>query len=190
MSKEVQVGIYIDDNVSSVKTARDMVERAWFKQKALKAELWGLIMATPKDITAEGEDPIDNLKERFEDIWESLWDAFVNDYKYTAVADDAELNKESLVTKVWAEEKRSLEELCEEERKRSEFFDKFRGVLSPYNFDDHKLYEEFKEGNVIITEPLTAEQRAWHLAAIKKREEKVLEEALKRIKDDDKEKSI
>lgn len=186
MSKEVQPYIFIDEDVSSVKTARDRVERAWFKQKALKADLWGLIMATPKDITPDGVNPIDNVRERFEDIWDELWGAIVDDYKYTAVADDAELNEDSLVAKAWEEEKKSMEALREEERKRKEFFNKYRGVLNPYNFDDYKLYEEFKEGNIVITEPLTTEQRAWHLEAIKNREQKVLDEALKRIKEDDK----
>lgn len=186
MSKEVRPFIFIDEDISSVKAARDRVERAWFKQKALKADLWGLIMATPKDITPNGEDPIAHIRERFEDIWDELWDAFVDDYKYTAVADDAELNEDSLVAKEWEKEKKSMEEMKEEERKRTEFFNKYRGVLNPYNFDDYKLYDEFKEGNIVITEPFTAEQRAWHLEAIKKREKKELEEALKRLKEDDK----
>lgn len=185
MSKEVQPCIWIDDDVSNTKIARDRVERAWFKQKELKGELWGLIMATPKDITANGEDPITNLKERFEDIWDELWDAFVDDYKYTAVADDVDLNEESLVAKVWEEEKKSMEKLREEERKRAEFFGKYRDVLSPYNFDDYKLYKEFKNGNIVITEPFTAEQRALHLEQINKRDRDVVKETLKRLNIED-----
>lgn len=186
MSKEVQPSIFIDEDVSSVNAARDRAERACFKQKALKGDLWGLIMATPKDITPDGVNPIDNIQERFEDIWDELWDAFVDEYKYNAVADDVELNDDSLVLKVWEEGQKTMEELREEERKRTDFFNKYRDVLNPYNFDDYKLYEEFKEGNIVITEPLTTEQRAWHLEAIKNREQKVLEETLKRIKEDDK----
>lgn len=186
MSKEVQPCIFIDENVSSVKAARDRVERAWFKQKALKADLWGLIMATPKDITPDGVNPIDNVRERFEDIWDELWDAFIDDYKYNAVADDVELNDESLVQKVWEKERKTMEELREEERKRAEFFSKYRGVIDPYNLDDYRLYQEFKKGNIVITEPFTAEQREWHLEAIKKREKKVLAEALKRLNEDGK----
>lgn len=186
MSKEVQVGICIDEDVSSIRTARDRIERAWFKQKDLKGELWGLIMATPKDAVADGEDPINSLKERFDDIWDELWDAFIDDYKYTVIADDAELNADSLVVKAWEEEKNSMEALREEERKRKEFFNKYRGVLNPYNFDDYKLYDEFKEGNLIITEPFTAEQRAFHLEQIKKKEKNIVEEALKQLKEDDK----
>lgn len=186
MSKEVRPFIFIDEDISSVKAARNAVERALFKQKALKADLWGLIMATPKDITPNGEDPIAHIRERFEDIWDELWDAFVDDYKYTAVADDVELNEDSLVAKEWNDEKKLMNEMKEEERNRTEFFNKYRGVLNPYNFDDHKLYYEFKEGNIVITEPFNAEQRAWHLEAINKREKKELEEALKRVKEDDK----
>ena len=186
MSKEVRPFIFIDEDISSVKAARDRVEMALSKQKALKSDLWGLIMATPKDITPNGEDPIAHIRERFEDIWDGLWDAFIDDYKYTAVADDVELNEDSLVAKEWNNEKRLMKEMKEEERNRTEFFNKYRGVLNPYNFDDHKLYYEFKEGNIVITEPFTAEQRAWHLEAINKREKKELEEALKRVKEDGK----
>lgn len=79
-----------------------------------------------------------------------------------------------------------MEELREEESKRSNFFNKFRDVLNPYNIDDYLIYEEFKNGNIVITEPFTKEQRAWHIEAIRKREKKILEEALKRIKEDGK----
>ena len=175
MSKEVQVKIYIDKDVSSIRTARDRIERAWLKQEDLKGELWGLIMATPKDVVADGEDPINNLKECFNDIWGKLWDAFVDEYKYTVIADDAELNEDSLVAKAW-----------EEERKRKEFFNKYRDVLNPYNFDDCKLYDEFKKGNLIITEPFTAEQRAFHLEQIEKKEKDIVAEAFKQLKEDDK----
>ena len=108
MSKEVQPCIFIDEDVSSAKSARDRIEGALFKQKALKADLWGLIMATPKDITPDGVNPIDNIKSRFEDIFGELWDAIVDEYKYTAVADDVEFNDKSLVQKVWDEEKKSM----------------------------------------------------------------------------------
>lgn len=181
MSKEVRPCIWIDENVSSVKIARDRVERAWFTQKDLKAELWGLIMATPKDITAEGEDPIGNLKERFEDIWDSLWEAFIDDYKYTVVVDDVELNEDSLVKKAWEEEEKSIEEMKREQKERNAFFDKFRGVLTPYNFDDHRLYEEFKAGNITINEPFTSEQRAWLINKIKERDKQEIKEAIERI---------
>ena len=186
MSKEVQPCIFIDEDVSSVKSARYRIEGALFKQKELKADLLGLIMATPKDITPDGVNPIDNIKSRFEDIFGELWDAIVDEYKYTAVADDVEFNDESLVQKVWDEEKKSMEELREEESKRSDFFNKFRDVLNPYNIDDYLIYEEFKNGNIVITEPFTKEQRAWHIEAIRKRGKKILEEALKRIKEDGK----
>lgn len=148
MSKEVQPYIFIDEDVSSVKAARDRVERAWFKQKALKADLWGLIMATPKDITPDGVNPIDNVRERFEDIWDGLWGAIVDDYKYTAVADDAELNEDSLVAKAWEEEKKSMEALREEERKRKEFFNKYRGVLNPYNLMTISYMKSLRKGTL------------------------------------------
>lgn len=185
MSKEVQAYICIDEDVSSVNNARNRSEKACLIQKELKGELWGLIMATPKDITSNGEDPITNLKERFEDIWDSLWDAFIDDYKYTVVADDAEYNNDSLVKKAWDEELKTIEDLRKEERERIDFFNKYRDVVSPYNFDDYKLYREYKEGNIVITEPFTAEQREYHLNKIEKRDTAALEEALKRIKKDE-----
>lgn len=186
MSKEVQPYIYIDENVSSIKSARNRIESALFAQKTLKAELWGLVMATPKDITTEGEDPIANVKERFEYIWDSLWDAFIDDYKYTVVADDAEYNEDSLVRKVWEKENNSLEKLKEEENERVNFFNKFRGVLSPYNLDDYKIYQGFKDGEIVITEPFTPEQRNLILQKISEKEKETLSNAFKQMKQDGK----
>lgn len=183
MSKGLQATVYVDERVGSVSEARRFAEKAEKARKELKSELWGLIMATPKDITAHGEDPITNVRERFEDIWDSLWDAFVDDYKYTIIADDAEFCADSLVQKYWEEEKRSLDELRKQEEKREAFFKKHCDVLSVYNFDDYKIYDEWRLGNIEIPQPFTTEDRKRILSELKAKEDELIQEAMKKFKE-------
>ena len=84
MSKGLQVTVYVDDSVSSIASARNYAERAERSRKEAKRKLWGLVIATPKDIVGDGKDPIEVLQERFDDIWDTLWDSFIDDYIYSA----------------------------------------------------------------------------------------------------------
>ena len=64
-----------------------------------------------------------------------------------------------------------------------------KGVMEcsvPNNFDDGIIYDEWKNGNVTITWPITKEQRDAILEDIKSKEKKALEEAIKKIERDDK----
>ena len=54
-------------------------------------------------------------------------------------------------------------------------------MLSPYNFEDYTIYNEWKNGNVTITWPFTKEQRDAILEDIKSKEKKALEEAIKKL---------
>lgn len=182
MSKIVRPIVYIDENVLSVNSARNMANKAIAAQNELKAELWGLIMATPKDITTNGEDPIENLKERFRDIWDSLWDAFVDDYKYSIIADDAEFEEDSWVKKAWDEEELSLEKLRQEDIERHNFFEKHKDVLNQYNFDDFRIYRAWKEGEIEIGDSFNFSDRKEVLNKLRKKEKEILENALIQIK--------
>lgn len=182
MSKIVRPIVYIDENVLSVNSARNMANKAIAAQNELKTELWGLIMATPKDITTNGEDPIENLKERFRDIWDSLWDAFVDDYKYSIIADDAEFEEDSWVKKAWDEEELSLEKLRQEDIERHNFFEKHKDVLNQYNFDDFRIYRAWKEGEIEIGDSFNFSDRREVLDKLRKKEKEILENALIQIK--------
>ena len=182
MSKELQVTVYVDEAVSSIASARNYAERAERCRKEAKRKLWGLVIATPKDIVSDGEDPMEVLQERFDDIWDTLWDSFIDDYIYSMIADDAEFNETSLVKKQWENEEKERQKMLEEHNKCKQFWKMHEGVLSPYNFDDYKIYNEWRDGNIVITEPLTKEQRNAILEDIKSKEKKVLEEVIKKAK--------
>ena len=186
MSKGLQVTVYVDDSVSSIASARNYAERAERRRKEAKRKLWGMVIATPKDIVSDGKDPMEVLQERFEDIWDTLWDSFIDDYKYSMIADDAEFNKGSLVKKYWKNEEKERQKMLEEANERWHFFKRSDGVLSPNNFDDCIIYDEWKNGNVTITWPITKEQRDAILEDIKSKEKKALEEAIKKIERDGK----
>ena len=186
MSKGLQVTVYVDDSVSSIASARSYAERAERRRKEAKRKLWGLVIATPKDIVGDGKDPIEVLQERFDDIWDTLWDSFIDDYKYNMIADDAEFNKGSLVKKYWKNEEKERQKIVEEAHERWRFFKRCDGVLSPNNFDDCIIYDEWKNGNVTITWPITKEQRDAILEDIKSKDKKALEEAIKKIESDGK----
>lgn len=182
MSKGLRVTVYVDDSVSSIASARDYAERAERRRKEAKRELWGLVTSTPRDIVGDGKDPIEVLQERFDDIWDTLWDSFIDDYKYSIIADDAEFNKGSLVKKYWKNEEKERQKMLEEHNKCRQFWKMHEGVLSPYNFDDYKIYNEWRDGNIVITEPLTKEQRDAILEDIKTKEKKAFEEVIKKAK--------
>lgn len=183
MSKDLQPIIYVDERVSSVSDARQYAEKANENLSKLKGGLLSLVMATPRDITAEGEDPISNVNERFEEIWNSLWDAFVDSYKYTVIADDAEFYEGSLVRKVFEEEAEELKKFQEEQIIKKEFFQLNKGVLNEYNIDDYHIFNEYLKGN-IPNKKITKEERDRIIGEIKERECKILNDALKNIIED------
>lgn len=180
MSKGLQVTVYVDEAVSSIASAREYANRAERCREEAKRKLWGMVTCTPRDIVSDGEDPMEALQERFDDIWDTLWDSFIDEYKYSIIADDAEFNKGSLVKRYWKNEKKECQKMIEEDNKRRDFWKMHEGVLSPYNFDDYKIYNEWRDGNIEITEPLTKEQRDALLEDIKSKEKKALEEAIKK----------
>lgn len=185
MSKTVQANLYIDECVSSVAQARDYAKRAAEYREDIKSDIWGLILATPKDIVKDGEDPISELKERFNDMWEELWDCFVDDYKYTVIADDAEFVEGSLVQMAWDEEEREERKFRMEQIERDAFFENHKGVLNKYNFDDITLYNKMREGKVSIPDNLTNEERDKLINGLKETERKEIEAALERMTKDE-----
>lgn len=185
MSKTVQANLYIDECVSSVAQARDYAKRAAEYREDIKSDIWGLILATPKDIVKDGEDPISELKERFNDMWEELWDGFINDYKYTIIADDAEFVDDSLVRMAWDEEEREERKFRMEQIERDAFFEKHKGVMNKYNFDDITLYNRMCEGKLSIPNKFTKEERDNLVKEMKEMEKKEIEDALERINKDE-----
>ena len=182
MSNGLQVTVYVDENVSSIASAREYAKRAEHCIEEAKCKLWGMVTSTPKDIVSDGKDPMEVLQERFDDIWDTLWDSFIDDYIYSMIADDAEFNETSLVKKQWENEEKERQKMLEEDNKCRQFWKIHEGVLSPYNFDDYKIYNEWRDGNIVITEPLTKKQRDAILEDIKSKEKKVLEEVIKKAK--------
>lgn len=182
MSKGLKATIYVDERVSSITSARDYAEHADRLVRDLKSEIWALILSTPKDVVKEGEDPISELKERFEMIWEDLWDNLIDSYKYNAIADDAEFDDESLVKKCWEEEEKERQEYEKEAQKRDDFFKRYKGVLNPYNFDDMGVYEDWSNGKLSIGETFTKEDRDRIVAEKNAYTQKLLEDELKKMK--------
>ena len=185
MSKTVQANLYIDECVSSVAQARDYAKRAAEYREDIKGDIWGLILATPKDVVQSGEDPIRSLKERFNDMWEELWDGFIDDYKYTIIADDAEFVDDSLVRMAWEEEEREERKFKTEQIERDAFFEKHKDIMNKYNFDDITLYNRMREGKISITDSFTKEKRDKLIKEMKEVEKKEIEEALERMKKDE-----
>lgn len=182
MSKGLKPTVYVDDYLSNVAQARDYAMRAEKDRNDLKLRLWGMIISTPKDVVANGKDPIVELKETFEDIWSELWDAFIDDYKYSIIADDAEFDSDSLVRKEWDEEEKERKEYEERQKKREKFFNEHSDVLSSYNFDDITLYNEYELGNIDIPSELTKEKRDELLNEIKRREQELINKAIKEMR--------
>ena len=181
MSKALQPIIYVDEYVSTAEQARDYARRAVGEQNNLKQELWGLVMATPKDIVEHGKDPINEIRGRFDEIWEELWDAFINDYKYTVIADDAEYSEGSLVKQCWEKEEEERKEHDRKYQRMDDFFKKYKGVLSYNNFDDIGLFNKYDEGELELPELLTKEERDNIVKKIKEDEMKMLNDRLKEI---------
>lgn len=180
MSKILKPIVYVDEKVSSIDIAKHYADKAQKAGERLKSELWGLVMCTPKDVTAEGEDPIANVKEKFDEIMDELWEAFVDDYKYTIIADDASYNENSLVTEAWEEELKDIEEMKLENERRKKFFEDYG--LDRNNFDDYTIYQEWRDHQITIdSKPLTKECRDQILADIRHREEIEIQKALETI---------
>lgn len=185
MSKGLLTTVYVDENVSNIEQARTYARRASERREELKSDIWALVLATPKDVVQSGESPIDSLKERFEEYWDELWDSFIDDYKYNAIADDAEYETNSQVQKAWDDEAEEQREYEREQAKRDAFFKKHDGVLNIYNFDDHTLYNRMIDGKVIIPDDLTKEGRDKLVEEVKAQEQEELMRTIERMKNGD-----
>ena len=185
MSKDIKPTIYIDDYVCSVKHARDMADRAVNEQNRIKGDIFSLVMATPKDITPINEEPHEYLREKLDGLWEELFDAFIDDYKYTIVADDAEYLSDSLVKESWEKEEVERKLLREKEDKMKMFFDKYKHVFDRYNMDDISIYEACSDGEITIPSPeeITINDREEILRRMKEKEDEILRKTLEKIKD-------
>lgn len=182
MSKIVNPCVYIDENVSSVEAARRYADKATEEILNLKGKIKSLVMATPKDITPEGEDPVSYLEDIFDDLWCEVEEQVVNEYVYTIVADDVAYTEDSLVKEVWEREKVEEEEIRRENLRRTEFFRKH--CLSESNFNDWEIYRAYKAGEIgELDEPLTEETRDKLVKEIKERERKVLADAINVLKE-------
>ena len=53
MSKGLQVTVYVDENVSSIASAREYAKRAEHCIEEAKCKLWGMVTSTPKDIVSD-----------------------------------------------------------------------------------------------------------------------------------------
>jgi hypothetical protein len=130
MEKKLLTTLFIDEEVQSIKHARYLAKKAKEERNQLKGELLSLAMATPNDITPYGEDTLSYIKRKFNEIWGQLFDLYIDECKYTIVANDAEFEQNSVVQKQWNGECVELDLLKDEELKR-EFNDyiKFKKLL-------------------------------------------------------------
>lgn len=133
MEKKIQTTIFIDKEVKTIQHARQLAKMAEYDLNQLKGELLSLIMSSPKDITPDGEEPLLYLKRNFNKIWENLWQGFIDKYKYTMIANDAEFEPNSSVQKQWNSENNELECLKEEYLKREYPFNDNKDVLKREN---------------------------------------------------------
>lgn len=129
MEKKIQTTIFIDKEVKTIQHARLLAKMAEYDINQLKGELLSLIMSSPKDITPDGEEALLYLKRNFNKIWENLWQAVIDKYKYTMIANDAEFEPNSSVQKQWNSENNELECLKEEYLKREYPFNDNKDVL-------------------------------------------------------------
>lgn len=133
MEKKIQTTIFIDKEVKTIQHARQLAKMAEYDLNQLKGELLSLIMSSPKDITPDGEEPLLYLKRNFNKIWENLWQGFIDKYKYTMIANDAEFEPNSSVQKQLNSENNELECLKEEYLKREYPFNDNKDVLKREN---------------------------------------------------------
>lgn len=178
MSKGLKPTIYIDENVVSSVGARNKAEESERDREKLKSKLLALALATPRDITPLDESPLSYVTETFNEIWEDLWDAFINDYVYTVIADDADYEEDSLVKKSFEEdiaEKKKYEDSIKIQR---DFFEKYSEVLNKFNMDDFLIYEEWVNGRLEMPNPFTKEDRDKIVNHIKEKEKELLLKAI------------
>lgn len=114
-----------------------------------------------------------------------MWDAFIDDYKYNVIADDAEFIDDSLVQMQWDEEEDERKEFEERRKRMNEFFDKHKGVLNPNNFDDINLFNEWDDGNIEISDSITKEERDRIVEKKKKDEIDMLNQRLKEFEENE-----
>lgn len=129
MEKKIQTTIFIDKEVRSIQHARLLAKMAEYDINQLKGELLSLIMSSPKDITPDGEEALLYLKRNFNKIWENLWQAVIDKYKYTMIANDAEFEPNSRVQKQWNDEISELERLKEGDLKQEKTFNGHEDLL-------------------------------------------------------------
>lgn len=156
MEKKIQTTIFIDKEVRSIQHARLLAKMAEYDINQLKGELLSLIMSSPKDITPDGEEALLYLKRNFNKIWENLWQAVIDKYKYTMIANDAEFEPNSSVQKQWNSENNELECLKEEYLKRE------------YPFNDNK---DVLKGEIDIQSNLTVTDRENLLKEVERQKE-------------------
>jgi len=133
MEKKLLITLFIDEEVQSIKHARYLAKKAKEERNQLKGELLSLAMATPNDVTPYGEDTLSYIKRKFNEIWGQLFDLYIDEYKYTMIANDAEFEPNSSVQKQWNSENNELERLKEEELKREYPFNDNKDVLKREN---------------------------------------------------------
>lgn len=133
MEKKLLTTLFIDEEVQSIKHARYLAKKAKEERNQLKGELLSLAMATPNDITPYGEDTLSYIKRKFNEIWGQLFDLFIDECKYTIVANDAEFEQNSVVQKQWNGECVELDLLKEEDLKREYPFNDNKDVLKREN---------------------------------------------------------
>lgn len=173
MSKVLQPSIYVKESVSSIEEAQRLADEAQEEENDSKRELWGMVMATPKDIVQGGEDIQEVLWQKFSDIWETAVESIIDNYKYTVIADDALYYEDSLVKREWQIEKAEADKMASEELKRRDFFAKYS--LSLYNNDDITIYEWWRNGKIDnADELLTKEGRSKIINQINSKEQKIL----------------
>lgn len=133
MEKKLLTTLFIDEEVQSIKHARYLAKKAKEERNQLKGELLSLAMATPNDITPYGEDTLSYIKRKFNEIWGQLFDLFIDECKYTIVANDAEFEQNSVVQKQWNGECVELDLLKDEVLKREYPFNDNKDVLKREN---------------------------------------------------------
>lgn len=171
MEKKIKTTIFIDKEVRTIQHARQLAKMAEEEVNQLKGELLSLIMSSPKDITPYEEEPLLYLKRNFNKIWGDLCQAFIDKYKYTMIANDAEFEPNSTVQKQWNSENNELERLKEEDLKREKFFKDNKDILNIVDYNDYMIYEKWSKGEIEIPNNFTIKDKEELLKEIERQKE-------------------
>ena len=166
MSKAVKPDVYIDDYVMSIDSCRENARSAHKNITDAKRRLWGLVMATPRDIAGD-DDTVEKLEELFSELMDELEEYIVDNYKYNIVADDAEYGPDSLV-KMAFEEDKAEEAKREAENARRDAFFKSSG-LNQYNMDDQLIYDAWANNEISLDFPVTPAAREGAVKYVKEK---------------------